>query len=305
MYYLIVFLAVIGLAANFSLTRIYQGKTGTGLRTGVFFNMVLGTVTAVIFFFINGFMNGFTPFPFTPFSLLMAFLMSMVCGIYAMIGFKIMSLGGVAIYTLFLMLGGMTIPYFFGLIFLNDEISVWRVIGLALMAAAIALAGGTEKREKASKPGLFFALCAIVFCLNGGASLVSKIHQLEDNAEKAVSPQAFVMLTAAVRAVIFSCVYAVIRVREGKLPAEKRPETIKIAPSTFLVVVASAAMDGTSYLLQLIGASHLPATVLYPLITGGSVMLTTLSGFAFFHEKLSRRALAGVFLCFVATFFFL
>ena len=174
------------------------------------------------------------------------------------------------------------------------------------MAVSIVLSGignSTESEKKSSK--LFFVLCFIVFCLNGGVSITSKIHQLDINASRAVSAQGFVMLTAIIRAVVFSIFYLVLRLRDRKLQKEAQPARVKLKPSVLLIILASALVDGVSYLLQLIGAAHLPATVLYPLVTGGCVILTALCGHFFFREKLSRRSAIGIALCFISTLFFL
>jgi drug/metabolite transporter (DMT)-like permease len=263
-YYFLVLLAVIGLAVNFSLNKIYQNHVGSGSRMIVLFNIITAACTAVIFFFINGFMNGFS-LSVTPFSLWMAALLALLCGSYSVIGFRIISMGNIAVYTLFLMLGGMMLPYFYGLIFLDEGFSIPRLLGLLLMVVSIVLSGldgekqADRGRKKASK--LFFALCIVVFCLNGMTSITSKIHQLDANAHIAVNPQTFVMLTAVIRVVFFSLVYLVIRLRDGKRPPQDRPAPVKIKLPILGIMVAAAAVDGLSYLLQLIGASHLPATV--------------------------------------------
>ena len=46
-YYFLVLLAVIGLAVNFSLTKIYQNHTGTGFRISVLFNIITGIFTGL------------------------------------------------------------------------------------------------------------------------------------------------------------------------------------------------------------------------------------------------------------------
>lgn len=304
-YYFIVLLAVVGLAVNFCLTKLYQNRTGTGFRLSVLFNIITGAFTAVLFFFINGFMNGFS-LHFTSFSWLMAFLLLLFCGGYALIGFKIIAMGDIAVYTMFLMLGGMMLPYFFGLIFLQEEFSYLRLAGLILMVAAIALSGREGDKEGKKKGSLvFFLLCMVVFCLNGGGSIVSKIHQLPVNESRAVLSPVFVMMAGIIRVVIFSLIYLGIRIHDKKLPEDRRPAPIKLPLSVVLILLASSAVDGASYLCQLAGASHLPATVLYPMITGGSVVLTALAGRIFFGQKLSRRATIGIILCFTATLLFL
>ena len=71
--------------------------------------------------------------------------------------------------------------------------------------------------------------------------------------------------------------------------------------ATFL----AAALGGASYLFQLKGAINLPATVLYPFITGGSIIFTALAGRVFFGEKPKKRTLTGIALCFLGTVLFL
>ena len=58
-------------------------------------------------------------------------------------------------------------------------------------------------------------------------------------------------------------------------------------------------------MLQLLGEKTLPATVLYPFITGGSIVFSSLAGVIFFKEKLSAKLIISVMLCFAGTVMFL
>lgn len=314
LYYFLVLLSVIGLAINFSINKLYQNRVGSGSRMVVLFNIVASSAMAVLFFVINGLMNGFDSFRLTPFSLLMAAIMALVCGGYSLVGFKIISLGSIAVYTLFLMLGGMMLPYFFGLLFLEEVFSVRRLLGLLLMVVSIILSGLDGNRTPKSDSGngkskrttsLFFLLCAVVFFLNGMSSITSKLHQLPDFTDMAVTPQVFVLLTAACRVLFFSIVYLCIRLRDRKLPPAQRPAPLVLCFPVLSLMLLSALIEGAAFMLQLIGAAHLPATVLYPLITGGVIILTALAGRILFKQRLTRRATVGILLCFASTFLFL
>lgn len=74
---------------------------------------------------------------------------------------------------------------------------------------------------------------------------------------------------------------------------------------TLLLIAASALIGGLSYMLQLIGAKDLPATVLYPLVTGGSIIFSALAEKVFFKGKLTKYQLISIALCFIGTCFFL
>jgi drug/metabolite transporter (DMT)-like permease len=91
--------------------------------------------------------------------------------------------------------------------------------------------------------------------------------------------------------------------KETQTRAEKKP----ISASLLLlgIVISSAVIGGVSYALQLTGASHLDASLLYPFITGGSMAFSTLVGIFVFRERPSKKVILGVVLCFVGTLLFL
>ena len=48
--------------------------------------------------------------------------------------------GSMSLYTLFLMSGGMTVPYIWGVLFLNEKLTIFRTLGLVAIIAAIIIA---------------------------------------------------------------------------------------------------------------------------------------------------------------------
>ena len=104
MAYLLVLLSVVGLAVQFALTKLWQQRMGTGLRTGLVFNGLVALLSAAVLFAVNGFRPEFTWF-----SGLLAVGMGIACGAYTLLGFPLIERCGVSVYTLFLMLGGMVL----------------------------------------------------------------------------------------------------------------------------------------------------------------------------------------------------
>ena len=149
---------------------------------------------------------------------------------------------------------------------------------------------------------MFFALCLLVFFMNGFVSILSKLHQIETG-YPTVDNNSFVFLTNTINGLFSAAALFALTLakREGpKLHAAFKPWML------LLCVVVYAACNGLSYLLQLLAAaSTMPASVQYPMMTGGSVVLTALAGYLFFGEKQSRHALIGTVLAFAATFLFL
>ena len=67
------------------------------------------------------------------------------------------------------------------------------------------------------------------------------------------------------------------------------------------IIIFAAAVDGVSYFMQLKGAEDLPATVLYPMVTGASMIFSAAADFLVFKQKPSKFVLISVALCFAKT----
>ena len=119
--YVMLTLAAVLLACDFAINKLYQRFAGASLKAGLRFNAILGLLTVPIFWVIGGF-----SFEFSWFSALMAAGMALLAMAYTLLGFQILRQGSMALYTLFLMVGGMTVPYLWGLLFLDETFSVLR-----------------------------------------------------------------------------------------------------------------------------------------------------------------------------------
>lgn len=292
--YLMLLCSVLLLAGDFALNKLYQKKEGAASRAALRFTAINGLLTAVIFFFINGFLNGFA-LECTPFSLLMATLLALFGLTYSFIGFRMLRDGNMASYTLFLMTGGMMVPYIWGIFALNEPFSLLRTLGLALIFAGVFCAN-TPKGRPSTK---YLFMGAAVFALNGLVSIVSKMHQIEA-VLPAVSSPSFVMLSGVAKFVCCSVALRLIKKESGDASASPF-----MPVPVFSLIALSALFGGLSYLLQLIGAQNLPATVLYPIITGGAIIFSALAGRLFFRERIARPTLIGIALCFAGTCLFL
>lgn len=280
-------IAAVLLAVDFSISKKYQMAETAGITAGMKFNACNGLFTAVLFFGIGGIKIGFSLF-----SAVLAFLMSL-CGLaYSLLGFKILNKGNMATYSLFLMSGGMLLPYIFGVAFLDEKLSVLRIVGLLLILSAILVSSNI----KVSVSRIVLALCIGVFVLNGCVSIISKCHQI-DTSHNTVSSAHFVMLSGIFRFILSAVTLFFCKKKEEKITFSSN--------KSVLLIILSALVGGLSYMLQLIGAVNLPATVLYPLVTGGSIIFSALAGAVFFKEKISKNQMVSILLCFIGTFLFL
>ena len=284
---ILVLIATLLLAFEFAFSRKYQTMEGTAMAAGLRFNLLTGLFTTVIFFGLCGF-----KVEFSLFSLLVA-MGTALCGTaYNVISFRILKSGGMALYSMFLMMGGMLLPYIFGVIFLDEKLTLLRILGLVVIGAAVVL----SSRAKYRFGGKVYLWCIVVFLLNGGVSILAKLHQI-DTAHSPISTSAFVMYGGLFR-FLFCSLALLCMGKKAEKPTSKPISILAVA-------TGAAAISGISYLLQLTGAASLPATVLYPMVTGGSIIFSALSGLVFFKEKLSTIQIISIGLCFAGTLLFL
>lgn len=289
MQYMMLTSAALLLAMDFAMNKIYQKLRGTSPKASLFFNSVLGLATAIIFFALNNFRLSLSPY-----SAFSAMLMSALVMSYNIMGFRILKQGSMAIYSLFLMTGGMVLPYLWGLIFLNESFSAVRTIGLIIIIGGVFLSNFSGEKINIKQ----ICMCLAVFVLNGLVSIISKMHQIEMNYQ-CVSTIEFVILGGIFKFFIAGFLFLAFKNRDVQ-----RSEKNNFSKS-LIVIILSAVIGGTSYFLQLYGAKSLPATVLYPFVTGGSIVFSALTGALLFKEKLSRKLIISVVLCFVGTVMFI
>ena len=289
MQYIMLTSAALLLAMDFTMNKIYQKLRGTSPKVSLFFNSVLGLATAIIFFAVNNFKLSFSPY-----SAFLAMLMSAFVMTYNIIGFRILKQRSVAIYSLFLMTGGMVLPYIWGLVLLNESFSAVRTIGLIVIIGGVFLSNFIGEKINLKQ----ICMCLAVFVLNGLVCIISKMHQIEINYQ-CVSAIEFIILGGIFKFFIAGFLFLTLKNSEGQ-----RSEKNNFSKS-LIVIILSAVIGGTSYSLQLYGAKSLPATVLYPFITGGSIVFSTLIGSLLFKEKLSRKLIISVVLCFAGTIMFI
>ena len=292
-YYLMIVLAVILLAGDFAVNKLYQKRYGISLETGLKFNALMGLFTAIIFFVINEFR-----FEFSAFSMLMAGIVALSIMSYNILGFRVLKSGSMAFYTLFLMCGGMFVPYVWGALFLQEKLSFMHLAGLILIISAMVLTANDKKLPSKR----ILALCVIIFFLNGISSVAGKMHQIEGTYH-CVTETEFLISTGFAKFVIAAAVYTAVKIYNRKDFIDKRA---KYGFSQgVLLIVLSTLLSGLSYILQLNSAKEIPATVLYPLITGGTIIFSSLAGMAFFDEKISKRLILSIIMCFAGTCMFL
>ena len=202
---------------------------------------------------------------------------------YMICSLRAVMCGKLAVFTMFLMLGGMIFPTIFGVLFLNETMSWFKIIGVILLIFSMIFSATEKTGEKNTKK--FYVLCAIAFVCNGLVSIFSKVHQISENALNTFQFSFWQSVVVAASVGIFLIICAVTnRKQENFNDSVRQAISIKSLGLIFLITLIMRAGS----VLMLFAAKDVPASFLYPLVTGVTIIITAVFGRVFFAERVSK-----------------
>ena len=315
MYYTMLIGASFLFGSQFMVTKAFEKNYGKTVRASLSFSLLYSLFAGVIFFIIKLVSSG-TVFNLNPFSLCMAFGLSLVNILSSAIGIKTLALGDIAVYSLFLMLGGMIVPFFAGIVFLKESVSVCNLIGVAIMIIALCLPVFFGKKNKnageAQTDGdtkkktsvFFYVLCVFLFILNGLSSTLSKFNSVREGAALGAE---FTFYTYGIQFVISLAAFALTTAsgKSDKTQNEEKQPGILFRPVAIGCGAAFGAVNGTAFLMSSVAAEHVVAVAQYPLITGATILFSSLLAFLFYREKPTALQLVQIVISLAATILFM
>lgn len=315
MYYAMLIGASFLFGSQFMVTKAFEKNYGKTVRASLSFSLLYSLFAGVIFFIIKLISSG-TVFNLNPFSLCMAFGLSLVNILSSAIGIKTLALGDIAVYSLFLMLGGMIVPFFAGIVFLKESVSVCNLIGVAIMIIALCLPVFFGKKNKnageAQTDGdtkkktsvFFYVLCVFLFILNGLSSTLSKFNSVREGAALGAE---FTFYTYGIQFVISLAAFALTTAsgKSDKTQNEEKQPVILFRPVAIGCGAAFGAVNGTAFLMSSVAAEHVVAVAQYPLITGATILFSSLLAFLFYREKPTVLQLVQIVISLAATILFM
>lgn len=315
MYYAMLIGASFLFGSQFMVTKAFEKNYGKTVRASLSFSLLYSLFAGVIFFIIKLISSG-TVFNLNPFSLCMAFGLSLVNILSSAIGIKTLALGDIAVYSLFLMLGGMIVPFFAGIVFLKESVSVCNLIGVAIMIIALCLpvffgkqnknAGEaqTDGDTKKKTSVFFYVLCVFLFILNGLSSTLSKFNSVREGAALGAE---FTFYTYGIQFVISFAAFALTTAsgKSDKTQNEEKQPVILFRPVAIGCGAAFGAVNGTAFLMSSVAAEHVVAVAQYPLITGATILFSSLLAFLFYREKPTALQLVQIVISLAATILFM
>lgn len=263
-------------SSQFLFNQKFEEEYGSSLYSSLLFSFLSSLGGFVILFALNGFRMDFSPF-----SAVIAAISAVIGILYTIASVKSFEEVNLSAYSVFAMLGGMLLPFLYGIVFRSENITVMKI--LCCVFIIISLIFTIDFKSKSDKKIYY----ATVFMLNGLTGVCSIIHQSGANAVNSFS---YLMLSRIAAFVICIPFLLCIRKTNPKAPAK----------NALLYSFGFSAFCGIGNLLVLLALRHIQASVQYPIITGG-VMFASLIISIIRHEKIGKREALATVAAFVST----
>lgn len=301
MSYLFLVLSVLGIGVYFSIMNAFQKGSKQNMVVSFTFACIY-SITAVLILLLLSFFGVFNV-ELSLFAIILSALNATCFLITTVIGIKVLSLGSIALYTVFMMLGGMIVPFFFGIVLFNEPYNAWKFIAVALMTVALFLTVDDAKIKGGKKNVVkFFIYSFLVFFANGGTAVFATIHQKEQYAHLAVTSYQFA-LNEYFFTFLFSVIVVLIYFIRNKNDVKENVSLV-VSKKNIAFPLVYAGVHAFANIMLLLALTGLPASVQFPVITGGTIFLTTILGKFLFKDKTTVKTWIGVGIIIVATLLF-
>ncbi|MGN1039819.1 MAG: hypothetical protein ACI4QL_00150 [Candidatus Fimimonas sp.] len=232
--------------------------------------------------------------------------------------------GDLSVYSLFLMLGGMILPVFYGAIFLVEEFSAIYYVTVPLIVVCMFLSISPQKFKHGKR---YYLLCLAAFVSNGVISVMSKTYSVSYNNDCAMLCVKYaVEVVFAVTSLIIAKKAVVLQnnapklsdcasdencdsaVAEKKAAQAAKERSIFSKKTSLIYAVGAFVFSGLAYLIQLSILKNSDAVFFFPLQTSGTILLTFIVGKVILKEGKNTRELiftAGILLSFILTILYI
>ncbi len=274
MYYGIILVAVVMFGFQFFLNNDYEKKNGSGFLPSMMLVFGSSLVGLPVLWAINSF-----KFEFTWYTLFMATVTALNMTACILCGQKALSKINLSLYSIFSMLGGMLLPFFAGILFYEEKLTPGKILCFVIVTLALFL---TFQKGQSKKGFIYYAG---IFVFNGMSGVLSKIFQ-ESTFEK-TSAAGYSVLSALMTVVIAGAIL-LFNIRKVKLPTN----------NSYLSLAGCGLLNKVANYLLLIALAHVPASVQYPMVTGGVMIVSTILGF-FTPNKPKKMEIISLVLSFI------
>ena len=272
--------------------KYYADKNSMGISGGFIFNAVGCLLAAVILFCWGGFG------PSSVFTIVLGVVFGVVTALQGITNIAALQVGPMS-YTTVIISFSTLISALSGIMFF-DEILGWaQIVGIVLMLASFVLAAKSDGDEKKANSKWLF-LCLISFVATGGIGVMQKVHQSSEYREEL---NAFLIIAFVSSAILCAIFTALLKRRESRSADVKNNANKKLFGLLLGIMIVSGACVAVNNKFNLYLSGVMDSAVFFPIVNGGTLVLTTLAAVLLFKEKLSKKQWIGVVFGIVSVVF--
>ena len=178
------------------------------------------------------------------------------------------------------------IPAIFSIIVYKEPIDVMLITGTVLMILSLFFANMEKKGEQKKITTKWLVYIIIATVTNGGCSLVQKVQQMN------VQEVGYDCKNEFMIAALFIITLVMIT---GALLTERKKICFNLKKGCILSSCCGIANGIVNYLVIVLSdpKMNMPASVMFPVISAGGIVLTALISVFLYKEKLSRMQIVG------------
>lgn len=274
----------------FMLNDVHRRMRASCLKVSLQGSLLSAVAGVVVLLAVNGFQVHFT---FG--AVLISFFASVNIIVLSYCGIMALGTINLSLYSLFMMLGGMMLPFWQGIFFYGEKLTVAKIICFVLICIALLV---TLERGESKRKAIIYYIA--IFILNGMSGVFSKIFvSLPDNT---ATPGDYSIALALWTGLLSSLLLAIFF---------RKKQDDGVPPLTWKSALVSASSGGinkiANYCLT-IALLHVDASVQYPMVTGGVMIVSTITAFLTPNKPRAREiisvaiAFAGLLVLFLLPF---
>ena len=298
-----VYLILLGAVISYSLQNIpnkkYQQLCGVGLAPSMALIITSGTISLVLFFALSGFRLEF----FGP-SVAYAAAFSLIGMTGTPAQLKALELGSLSTVLIYTLIGCSVIPFVYGAVFLQEEVTVWKLLALVLMCVSFLFKGlhnAQGKKAQGKDRWVYLGCCLCCFFSNGICSILLKLNQITPGA---LSQFPFMVWKSLFSILAAGILLGAIFIRQSQ-ENRARTKTMLLGGVPLLCGLGLCITNGLGTVLSMTAASSLPSLIQFPVLNGGQLIFVCLIGRFLFHEKVSPREMVGIGLTLLSLVLFI
>lgn len=171
------------------------------------------------------------------------------------------------------------LPTFYGIFVTGDDVTVLKILGIGLLVISVILVNLKKEDARITPKWVFLIIVNILS--NGICTIVQRVQQEDFNGEY---KNEFMIIALAV--------VAVVMISSSVMLTKNRKAVLSEAALWKNTLLNGGANGFTNHMTMML-VKFLPSSVMYPTISSGSIIVSTVAAVFIYKEKLSKIKTAG------------